>query len=48
MPNIKALYLPVSEMKNFEIGLLWSYVPTCAPPPRTGPVLTPGASYEQT
>ena len=52
MPTIKALDLPVSEMKNFEVGLLWSFVSTCAthppppppPPPRARPVLTPGAS----
>ena len=31
MPNTKALDLPVSEKKNFEVGLLWSYVPTCDP-----------------
>ena len=42
MPYIKALDLPVSEMKNFEVGLLWSYVPTCAS--GTGPVLNPGAT----
>ena len=30
-PNIKALYLPVSEEKNFEDGILHSYVPTCDP-----------------
>ena len=47
MPNIKALDLPVSEMKNFEFGLFWSYVPNCVPP-GPGPVLTPEASYEQT
>ena len=29
MPNIKALSFPVSEKKNFEVGLLCSYVPTC-------------------
>ena len=28
--KIKALSLPVSE-KNFEVGLLCSYVPTCDP-----------------
>ena len=44
VPNIKALGLPVSEINNFEIFLLCSFVPTC------GPVLTGGgrASYEQT
>ena len=26
MPNIKALDLKVSEMKNFEVGLLWCYI----------------------
>ena len=31
MPNIKTLNLPVSEMKNFEVGLLWSYLPICDP-----------------
>ena len=30
-PNIKALILPVSEMKNFEVGFLCSYVSTCDP-----------------
>ena len=29
--NIQALDLSVSQMKNSEVGLLWSYVPTCAP-----------------
>ena len=46
IPNIKALGLLVSE-KNFEIFFLCSYVPTCDPP-AAGPVLTQGASYEQT
>ena len=41
MPNIKAKDLPISEMKNFEVGLLWSYVPSCAT--AAGPALTPGA-----
>ena len=27
----KALSLPVSEKKNFEVGLLCFYVPTCDP-----------------
>ena len=99
--NIRTLHLPVLEKKNFEDGLLCSYVPTCDPhdwpsfnpwgtirtnlvevhremlytkyqssrpssfkeeefwnllslflcsnlwPFRTGPVLTPGTSYEQ-
>ena len=45
-PNIKALIFPVSEKKNFEVGFLCSYVPTCDPGVR--PVLTPQASYEQT
>ena len=31
MPNIKALILPVSEKKNFEVGFLCSNVPTCDP-----------------
>ena len=39
----KALHLLVSEKKNFEDGLVCSYVPTCDP--GVGPVLTPGASY---
>ena len=30
-PNIKALILPVTEKKNFEVGFLCSYVPTCDP-----------------
>ena len=34
--------LPVSEKKNFEVGLLCSYVPTCDP--RGGSVLTPKES----
>ena len=38
MTNIKALDLPVSEKKNFENGLLCSYVPTYDP--WVGPVLT--------
>ena len=29
IPNIKALSPPVSEKKNFEVGLLGSFVPTC-------------------
>ena len=29
--KIKALSHPVSEKKNFEVGLLCSYVPTCDP-----------------
>ena len=29
--KLKALSLPVSEKKNFEIGLLRSYVKTCDP-----------------
>ena len=28
--------LPVSKMKNFEVGLLWSYIPICALSPTTG------------
>ena len=43
-PNIKALYLP--EQKNFEDGVLRSYVPICDP--GLEPILTLGASYEQT
>ena len=31
IPNIKALGLPVSEKKNFEIFFLCSYVPPCDP-----------------
>ena len=31
IPNIKALILTVSEKKNFEVGFLCSYVPTCDP-----------------
>ena len=30
IPNIKALGLPVSKLKNFEVGPLWYYIPTCA------------------
>ena len=29
--NSKAPCLPVSERKNFEVGLLCSYVPSCDP-----------------
>ena len=73
VPHIKSPRHPVSEKKNFEDGLLCSYVPTChilnlhailfqrrkilkmgffvpmfqLVTPGTGPVLTPGASYEQ-
>ena len=46
MHNVKALILPVSEKKNFEVGFLCSYVPTCDP--GVGQFLNPGASYEQT
>ena len=46
IPNIKAVGLPHSEKKKFEICLLCSYAPTCDP--RARPVLTLGASYEQT
>ena len=42
---MKAIGLPVSE-KNFEVCLFCSYVPTNDP--GVGPVLTPGAPYEQT
>ena len=31
IPNIYALSVPVSEKKNFEVGFLCSYVPTCDP-----------------
>ena len=41
----QGLHLPVSEKKNFEDGPFCTYVPTCDP--RVGPVLTPGASYEE-
>ena len=34
IPHIKALGLPVSEKKNFEIFFLCSYVPTCDPQSR--------------
>ena len=44
--NIKTQGLPVSKKKNFKVCHLCSYVPTCDP--RMGPVLTQGASYEQT
>ena len=40
----KALSLQVSEKKNFEVGLLCSYVPTCNLV--VGSVLTPKESYE--
>ena len=40
LPNIKALGLPVSMKKNFEIFFLCSYVPTCDP--WGGPVLPQG------
>ena len=46
MQNIKALGLPVSEKKNYEIFVLCSYVQLMNP--RAGLVLTPGAFYEQT
>ena len=36
MPNIKALDLPVSEMKNFEVGLPWSLFQLVTP--GAGPV----------
>ena len=39
IPNIKALGLPVSEKKNFEDGLLCSYVPSCDP--RGGAIFDP-------
>ena len=44
--NIKSLCHPVSEKKNFEDGLLCSYVQLVTP--AAGPVLTQGASYEHT
>ena len=47
IPNIKALHFLVSEKKNFKVFLLCSYVSNLWPPPGAGPVLTPGASYEQ-
>ena len=34
---MKALRLPVSEMKHFEVGLLWSYVQSFARPPPPPP-----------
>ena len=37
--------LPVSVKKNFEVCLLCSSVLTLTP--EEGPVLTPGASYEE-
>ena len=39
IPNIKSLRHPVSEKKNFEDGLLCSYVPTCDP--RGGAIFDP-------
>ena len=45
--QISKLYPFSLGQKYFEVGLLWSCVPTCDPPGR-GPVLTPGTSYEQT
>ena len=44
--NIKALGLQVSEKKNFEIFFLVPMFQLVTP--GAGPVLTPGASYEQT
>ena len=32
LPNIKALDLAVSEMKDFEVGLLWSLFKLVTPP----------------
>ena len=46
IPNIKALHHLVSENKNFKAFLLCSYVSKLVTP-WVGPVLTPGASYEQ-
>ena len=43
---MNALSLPVSDKKNFEDGLLCSYVPTCDP--LRGASFDPRASYEQT
>ena len=47
-PNIKALGLPVSEKKNFEIFFLCSSPMFPLVTPGAGPVLTPGASDEKT
>ena len=44
--NIKALGLSVSEKKNYEVFFLCSCIQFVTP--RAGPVLTLGASYEQT
>ena len=44
--NIKALGHPVLEKKNYKLFVLCSYVQLVTP--RAGPVLTPGAFYEQT
>ena len=43
---MKALRLPVSKNKNFEVDLLCSYVLACDP--WDGTFLTPGASYKKT
>ena len=42
--KVNALSLQVLEKKNFEVGLLCSYVPTCDP--IVGSVLSPKESYE--
>ena len=39
IPNIKAVGLPLSEKKNFEICLLCSSAPTCDPQGMTSPDL---------
>ena len=44
IPKIYALSVPVSEKKNFEVGLLSSYVPTCDI--RRGVSFYPKKSYE--
>ena len=44
--NIKALGHPVSEKKNYKVFVLYSCVQLVTP--SVGPVLTPGAFYEQT
>ena len=43
--QISNILLPVSEKKIFEVLLLCSYFPTCAP--RLGPVLTLGTLFER-
>ena len=46
IPNIKTLWLPVSKKKNFEDGLLCSYVPSYDH--GVGPASSPGSSYALT